>query len=110
MVNAALGKQLLVRPEPLRADLSGACLCGADLEDADLQDANLSNANLGVSGIGTSVRLEGANLREALLAGTILARALYDASTVFPEGFDPAASGMITREQFIDPFDGPVPD
>ena len=59
------------------ANLEGANLEEANLEEAVLADANLSGANLG-----------GANFR--------MAKATED--TVWPEGFDPQAAGVILED------------
>ena len=68
------------------ADLGGADLWGADLWGADLRGANLRYANLWGANLGA------ANLRAA---------GLWDASanrlTVWPDGFDPIAAGVIVR-------------
>jgi hypothetical protein len=65
------------------ADLRGADFRGADLRGADLSDARLKGAHL-----------RGANVAGANLSGTDLAEAdtaalRYDATTRWPEGFDP---------------------
>lgn len=65
-----------------RANLSKANLRKAKLTKVDLRNANLSNANL------LEANLEGANLQRVKLQ-----QALYNASTVFPIGFDPVKSG-----------------
>lgn len=59
------------------AHLQGANLQGADLMAADLQEAELHEADL-----------QGAELYEADLQG-----ALYNKSTIWPDGFDPEAAG-----------------
>ena len=108
------------------ADLRDADLWGANLRDADLRDANLRDANLrGAYLTGayltrtdlTDANLTDANLRDANLRGAYLGGAnlgganlgaanlraadLWDASanrlTVWPDGFDPKAAGVIVR-------------
>ena len=108
------------------ADLRDADLWDADLRDADLRDANLRDANLrGAYLTGayltrtdlTDANLTDANLRDANLRGAYLGGAnlgganlgaanlraadLWDASanrlTVWPDGFDPKAAGVIVR-------------
>ena len=74
----------LYRADLGEADLGEADLVGACLEEAYLREANLAGANL-----------EGADLRGANLKGTKLQRARYSSNTVFPEGFDPDAQGMV---------------
>lgn len=78
------------------ADLLGARLTDADLIDADLKGAylghtNLTGANLtGADLSGTD--LTGANLTGANLAGANLTGIHYDASTQWPNGFQPPPS------------------
>ena len=93
------------------ADLWAANLRDADLRDADLRDANLRGAYLAGAYLTrsnlTDAYLAGANLRDAYLAGADLWRAdlrgasLRGASanrlTVWPDGFDPIAAGVIVR-------------
>ena len=69
-----------------RADLRGVCFRGGQLGKADFRYARLQGADFG-----------GDNLsgRDADLTGAALACAEYDASTVFPKGFDPRAAGMV---------------
>ena len=77
------------------ADLSDANLRGANLKEADLEGANLRGANLGPDNLGGSTDICGANLARADLSTAILDQAEYDENTVFPEGFDPSAHGMV---------------
>ena len=101
------------------ADLGGANLCGAnlgdadlwgaDLRDADLRDANLGGANLWDADLGGAdlwganlrdanlrdANLWGANLRDADLGGANLWGAKANSHTVWPDGFDPKAAGVI---------------
>ena len=91
------------------ADLWGANLCGANLWGANLWDANLRGANLGVANLwganlrdanlwGANLRdadLGGANLRDANLGGANLWGAKANSPTVWPDGFDPKAAGVI---------------
>ena len=76
------------------ADLSEANLRSADLTDANLRWANLSGADLTRANL-TEVSLQHANLEDANLDGTNLERAAYGSETILPDGFDPAAAGMI---------------
>ena len=88
------------------ADLRDANLGGANLRGADLGDANLRGADLGGATL-WGANLRGANLRGANLGGANLRGAnlraadLWDASanrlTVWPDGFDPIAAGVIVR-------------
>ncbi len=57
---------------------------GADLGWANLIEADFTGANL-----------IGVNFRRADLTGANLERAVADGRTVWPEGFDPKAAGVI---------------
>ena len=90
------------------ADLSGAVLTGADLSLADLRDATLRDADLRNAVLTTAdlrradlrnadltgAVLNNANLDGAQLDGVVLAGTSYDAHTVWPPGFDPAAQAL----------------
>jgi uncharacterized protein YjbI with pentapeptide repeats len=76
------------------ADLTGAKLYKANLREANLRQANLRQANL------AGANLKRADLREADLTGANLVEAdltgaIADKNTVWPEGFDPVAAGVI---------------
>jgi uncharacterized protein YjbI with pentapeptide repeats len=43
--------------------------------------------------------LNGANLRQAKLAGANLAKAVYDDRTQWDAGFDPAAAGAVVKKK-----------
>jgi len=89
------------------ADFTEAAMAGEDFSSADLTGAIMANATVGygkflgavLDGADlTGASLEGADLRGASLKGanlsnTRLAWAQYDATTVWPDGFDPAAAG-----------------
>lgn len=83
------------------ANLKGAGLTGANLKDAGLHSAVLTGADLtgaNLEGAGLDgANLEGANLDGANLKGAVLMNALYDASTVWPAGFDVAGQGAVAR-------------
>ena len=100
LVGADLYLAFLQRANLSGANLERACLQGADLEEADLRNSNLSYADLGRGNMGKITRLEGANLMGANLWSANLAWAFYDATTIFPDGFNPSAHGMLTREEF----------
>ena len=70
-------------------DLSEADLSKATLTEAVLVGANLAGANL------TGADLRGANLKGANLRGANLRGAFADEDTIWPEGFDPEAAGVI---------------
>ena len=82
------------------ADLRGADLSGANLSDANLRGANLSDANLrGADLQGANLRgadLRGADLRDADLWDANLRGATASCYTVWPDGFDHAAAGVVT--------------
>lgn len=71
------------------ADLARTNLCYSDLRAADLRGANLRGADL------SDAKLDGADLSGADLTGANLDGAHYNRSTVWPEGFDPAAAGAV---------------
>jgi len=66
------------------ANLEGAYLDGVNVVKADLTEADLFGANL-----------TGANFRGANLGGVDLKGAKANEDTVWPEGFDPVAAGVI---------------
>ena len=71
-----------------RADLRGADLYGADLRGAYLYGADLGGADLGGANLG------GAHLGGANLGGADLGGADADQYTRWPEGFNPATTGV----------------
>jgi uncharacterized protein YjbI with pentapeptide repeats/membrane protein implicated in regulation of membrane protease activity len=83
------------------ANLRGAGLTGANLKDAGLHSAVLAGADLtgaNLEGAGLDgANLEGANLDGASLKGAVLLNAVYDASTIWPAGFDVAGQGAVAR-------------
>jgi membrane protein implicated in regulation of membrane protease activity len=78
------------------AGLTGANLKDAGLHSAVLTGADLTGANLEGAGL-DGANLEGANLDGANLKGAVLLNALYDASTVWPAGFDVTGQGAVAR-------------
>ena len=72
-------------------------LRGADLDGAMLERANLAGANLQWANV-REVCLQGAHLRGANLDGVQLQSATCDVDTVWPDGFDWKAAGVILRE------------
>ena len=81
---ADLGEAHLGSADLSGADLSRANLLGADLSWADLKGATLRGADL-----------KRADLRGARLQGADLRDAVYDAYTLWPDGYDPHAAGAI---------------
>ena len=91
------------------ANLRGAYLEGAYLEGANLEGAYLGSAYLGGAYLGGAylggadlrgaylggAYLRGADLGGAYLGGADLRGARADADTVWPDGFDPAARGVV---------------
>ena len=102
-----------------KADLSGVDLSGLDLREADFRGADLygtqfmdsllckadfsEGTNLGYAKLDradlSEANLSGANLEGACLEGAIAQDAIYDQNTVFPVGFDIAASGGIAAQE-----------
>ena len=78
------------------ANLSGANLSGANLSGADLRRAYLGDAFL----IGAN--LSGADLRRTNLSRADLSGAKANASTKWPEGFNPEERGVIMEHVFED--------
>lgn len=76
-----------------RAILTGADLSGCNLMNAALKDANLSNTNLKGADL-RSADLSGANLHGSNLDKTILAKAIYDKHTKWPDGFKPPPNAV----------------
>jgi hypothetical protein len=83
------------------ADLRGANLRGANLRGANLRGANLRGANLGDADLGDAdlggANLLGADLRGANLRGADLGGANASQYTLWPNGFDHAAAGVVAR-------------
>jgi hypothetical protein len=71
------------------ANLQGACLRGARLRGVNFRGADLSGADLTPNNLAVATDLTGADLTGARLNGTKLGGILWDASTIFPEGFIP---------------------
>ena len=99
--------QDLTRANLAGAHLNGANLKGARANEANLVGAKLEGANLsGVWLINSNLRganlygadLREANLRGADLTGANLERAVADGRTVWPDGFDPVAAGVILED------------
>jgi hypothetical protein len=80
----------------LRAQLRGAHLTDAQLQDTVLLDAQLQNADLTGAQL-QGAGLHGAQLQEADLTGAQLHGAQCSAETVWPDGFDWEAAGVISE-------------
>jgi hypothetical protein len=85
--NANLGKANLGKANLSKANLVAVNLVEANLIEANLVGANLDKANL------NSALLYGADLTNAILTGAKLTNSKYNATTKWPEGFDPVAAG-----------------
>jgi hypothetical protein len=93
LCGASLNRSDLREAVLVRTDLSKVVLMDANLKDAQLIGANLSDAVL------FRADLSGTDLTGANLEG-----AYYDASTTWPEGFDPSEAGAVetTLERWIE--------
>jgi hypothetical protein len=88
--HASLRKSVLAGTRLAGARLNYADLTGADLKNADLTGASLVDTHL------WKADLRGANLSACGTAGSAnLRRALYDATTLWPPGFDPTMAGAL---------------
>jgi hypothetical protein len=86
------------------ANLSGAHLTNADLTNSNMTNANLTGAHLASANLDfstlTNANLSGANLKNANSLSADFASAIFDSGTtynqwtIFPDGFDPATSGL----------------
>ena len=106
LIEADLLGANLTRANLYGANLSRARLAGADLWRANLSRANLSEANLLETGIPEEefFRAEAAVkylFMRTIGGGTVvvarLLGAFADENTVWPEGFDPVAAGVIFK-------------
>jgi uncharacterized protein YjbI with pentapeptide repeats len=98
-VNANLEKADLYMMMACYSDFTNANLARSDLRGANckgviFQGALLRNANLGKDNMSGTVRLQGANLANAVLDGVRWQETEYDESTIFPNGFNPKDYGM----------------
>jgi|GEM_PF-1623077 len=92
--NANLTSFNLFKVNLANANLNGAILVSADLKAAILQGTKLINANLSQALL-NNANLIGADLTDADLINAVLTNARYDATTIWPNGFDPVAAGAI---------------
>jgi uncharacterized protein YjbI with pentapeptide repeats len=77
-----------------RSDLREAVLVRTDLSKVVFMDANLSDAQLIGADLSDAVLFR-ADLSGADLSGANLEGAYHDASTTWPEGFDPSEAGAV---------------
>jgi uncharacterized protein YjbI with pentapeptide repeats len=80
------------------ADLEAADLRGAILKNATLRRTNLAQADLGFDQVKGRTQLQGADLSGADVRNARFEGAVYDSSTIFPAGFDPAVHQMLKAE------------
>jgi Pentapeptide repeats (8 copies) len=99
---SCLQRTILARANLRKADLARSNLEGADLRDADLSGARLRRANLRSVDFGgahlQSADLEHSDLRLAILRGANLEGATAATDTRWPDGFNPAAFGVIINQ------------
>jgi hypothetical protein len=88
-----------------RANLRGASLVQTNLQRAMIQEADLSGADLSMSNLGRAnlrlANLQGTNLYGANLWGVNLHGAVFDGSTILPNGEAYSCDDDVMR--FIDP-------
>ena len=77
-----------------QANLTRACLQRAGLQSADLRRTLLAGSDLRDADM-RGARLQGADFSCAQLYNADLREALYDNTTVWPDGFDPRESGAV---------------
>ena len=87
LAGADLREADLSRVNLKKANLRGACMIKVKLFEANCRGADLRDANL------QDALLAGADLRWARLDGARLTGTVYDKSTRWPKGFDPAKHG-----------------
>lgn len=109
MKSANLSDARLEKVNLSGADLSEANCNGTHFDEADLSKANLTHTNLSWANLnGTNLqganfdhtnlheaKLHGADLRNADLSQAKLHEALYNETTLWPQGFDPDKHGAI---------------
>ena len=103
-----LAGAVLIEADLHQTDLRTTVLWHARLEGADLTAADLSGANL-TGAVLSGARLQLADLRGADLTGTnlvaaTLTDAVADSATVWPDGFDVAASGVVMARDDAPPI------
>ena len=86
-------------------NMSQCKMLGVDLrfsfiEDVSFRGADLRNARFSRDELGGGLVLHAADFTGANLDGADFSGAIYDAATIFPEGFDPEQRGMIKLEDW----------
>lgn len=101
LTGTSLRRAVLVEATLYQADLRDAVLAQALADEADLRGTDLTGADLRAAHLGHArldfADIRGADLAGADLTGTSLRGALADEDTTWPDGFDPAAAGVVTR-------------
>ncbi len=90
-----------------QANFSGAFLCGADLTDATMGGADFRNCDLS-NAVLSSCDLTAADLSTAVLIGTKLDRASFDARTKFPQAISIETLLEMQKMTWIDKGLNPV--
>lgn len=100
--DSCMQRIIFARANLRNADLARTNLDGADLRDADLSGARLRRANLRSVDFGGahlhSADLEHSDLRLAILHGANLEGARATEDTRWPDGFNPAAFGVVINQ------------
>jgi uncharacterized protein YjbI with pentapeptide repeats len=76
-------------------DFTGALLQGVVLDRVNLDNATFVDAQLVADNMGGGCTLRATDLRFATLGNVVLTGCKYDSLTLFPDGFDPVAKGMV---------------
>jgi len=78
-----------------QCNFTGALLEGVSLDRANLDYATFVDARLAADSIGGGCSLCATDLRFTTMGNVVLTGCLYDSLTLFPNGFDPVARGMV---------------
>jgi uncharacterized protein YjbI with pentapeptide repeats len=92
---AHLYKTYLYRANCSECNFTGALLQGVVLDEVNLTRANFTDARLLIDNMGGGCSFRGTDLRSTILTNAILTGCKYDPFTLFPDGFDPVAKGMV---------------
>ena len=68
--------------------------------DATFQSSDMRGASFALDNTGCPVLLVGVDFSSSNLEGTDFTGAIYDETTVFPEGFDAASRGLRSKESY----------
>jgi uncharacterized protein YjbI with pentapeptide repeats len=75
--------------------LNAISLEGVSLDRANLDNAIFVDARLVANNIGGGCSLCATDLRFTTMGNVMLTGCIYDSFTLFPDGFDPVAKGMV---------------